>query len=107
MLVSGGNTVVSSAVGSGNTHGVMGVLWTDITSITPKDANGWMMLGRKTARRQRGQSNRWQQTQCSIFDLFFLLLTYTLAKKNAFLGKKITCLWEDFKFLKEFALIVL
>lgn len=83
----------------------MSVLWVDITRKTPKDANGWMVQGRKTARRQRSQSNKWQQTQCSIFGLFFLLLNYALCKKIAFLGGKKMCLWEDFKFLKEFALI--
>lgn len=88
MPVSGGNTVVFLGIGGGSTHGVMGVLWADITSTTPKDANGWMVKGRKTARRQRGQSNRWQQTQCSNFGLFFLLLNYRLGKKMYFWGKK-------------------
>lgn len=51
------------------------MLWAGVTSTTPKDADGWMVQGRETARRQRGQSNRWQQTQCSVFGLVFLLLT--------------------------------
>lgn len=66
------------------------MLWANITSTTPKachpkDANGSTVQGRKIMR-QKDERNSQQQTQCSIFGLFFFLLNSKLVK-NAFLGQ--------------------
>lgn len=87
----------NSGTGGGNTHRAIAVLWANVTSTTPKvcdpkDANGWTVQGRKIMR-QKDQRNSQQQTQCSIFGLFFFLLNSKLVE-NAFLGQGFLQIWN-------------